>query len=1653
MLLATSMVISSVNVAPIFADEYIEEASFGTTEEASAEVDLSDDFGVTEDASDEANTATEEESFFDEEITDEVVEDEEPVAEQVVTDEVAYEENADIENADIYEALENAEATASEEEAYALKELDGVYVSYRNGERYKIDEAAFEVPFGGPNGNYGFAGFKLYDAADGLNDITSQFDRSFKEQTPPLTEAGEYTAVFTVNNTSTEYKIGDSVEVPFTITQAKLDKLTAEYTGTPNQQKLVEVAATEPFEVEYTGSEIDFGADFEITGVNGEALIADKLVDVTGTTKATDVGTYTFTVAGVEDGNYTTTQHEIKWKITGNDLLKSGFGAVFLDSQGQDDSSHSWTKSYYDEDGEEYKYWNGTAWVSATEPANYKTAEREYTGESVSPFDGYTLWVRKDGANGKIPLKEGTDYEIVDFEPQTEVGNYKFTIKGIGNYGGEITYPWAIVKKNIEAANIYITLIDPDDDMAFVVDDQGEVAEFGKAAYVKSNNDKELKKFTDHFKMVETKVVNGKRVYVADIPTDEYDFSHTAKMQAYASGAYPFEIGSVSGGNYTIDPTPTQAGFAWNILNYLPDGEKMYDGTCFDGIEAWEKLEWLTDAVKTDNTALKFVSYTGAAGKDITVSNQDYKTVDPGNDTYYPQIAGEHVWTYQIGTGPKQTVTVNIYTLDVAIKPVFYSDKSKKNELTQPAEVGTKVYTDWVVVDDDEKQTLKALVTALAGNNGIVFDIKYGNKEITSSNGEFTIEEGDVAYTVTPIIPTKTKDNVAVFDQKVKKDVITYATVTSESDDVSVKRIDANIQWYVNGKETESPFTATYDGTEYTFTAESPLTEEDPKYTVKVTGDTTAKNVGTGTAVATIYYDGEEDTGWAVEKLDWTIKAAEVTPVWYYKEKNATTWTKAAEEVSAPYSADGYELKALLESEAATTEQKDSALDVELDVKENVYTGTAKSKTADYTIKKGTETFTLKMAKQEDNSLVVGIKNAKIAYGSDPSAVTFEFAYYLEGKETTDENIVKWMEEHKDDITYAISGLYTKTTPVGTYADYMTAVVSKEIGRYTDPTTKKSYVVTGTTGDLTVGKASATSVMWDDIKTFTYDGQTHDFPKAVVYGLNGKVVKVKSYFKDAALTTPATEEKERGNYTVYIGELDDPNYDLSGIKASDLKCAWSINDDLSNLTAVYDSTQKFIKTPTNTALEYQFAVAVVDEGDMYTAGRWQSEIPGAVNAGTYWTYYRTRKAGTNDAFGAPTYAVLKINKKPITATLNIAPIPVNGTLPTSATMADFDITGIEDVDSKAQFYMATGFTGDITDFWISKAGTESQVPYYSEITRTSGSYDVNFAKDYFGDKVDNKALILDKKGNYQVTLTKSTFTVGKVKVRIEWRIDGKKNNSKVEYDAAPHFAIPYIISPSEYAGRPLEPMGDYARTEVGTYTATISATDLKRYEIVSGDTSYNWEITPKQIAVTTLMDKYNDGFGNNVIAYGTADPTSTLGRKDLAYYGIDEDGRINLSDPMTDYDYFDADDITGTPTFTTNYRQYNNVDYSGSLYHIDVDASALTAKNYTIVKALRAKLYVRPAKVTIVADNKNVGINATTMPKLTASFKDTVSGSGESAAAEHDFDAKVFTVEPTMDVYFPQTLQNLLLQENRLTSNSSSQMAHTLLVKATSRST
>ena len=117
MLLATSMVLTSVNVAPIFADEYIEEADFGTTENASAEVDLSDDFGVTEDASDEANTATEEQAFFDEEITDEVVEDEEPVADQVVTEDAAYDENADI-----YEALEQAQ-TAADDAAYEATDV------------------------------------------------------------------------------------------------------------------------------------------------------------------------------------------------------------------------------------------------------------------------------------------------------------------------------------------------------------------------------------------------------------------------------------------------------------------------------------------------------------------------------------------------------------------------------------------------------------------------------------------------------------------------------------------------------------------------------------------------------------------------------------------------------------------------------------------------------------------------------------------------------------------------------------------------------------------------------------------------------------------------------------------------------------------------------------------------------------------------------------------------------------------------------------------------------------------------------------------------------------------------------------------------------------------------------------------------------------------------------------------------------------------------------------------------------------------------------------------------------------------------------------------------------------------------------------------
>ena len=113
MLLATSMVISSVNVAPIFADEYIEEASFGTTEEASAEVDLSDDFGVTEDAADEGATVTEEQAFFDEEITDEVI-DENTITENESVDQVVGEDVAYDENADIYEALEQADVAGDD---------------------------------------------------------------------------------------------------------------------------------------------------------------------------------------------------------------------------------------------------------------------------------------------------------------------------------------------------------------------------------------------------------------------------------------------------------------------------------------------------------------------------------------------------------------------------------------------------------------------------------------------------------------------------------------------------------------------------------------------------------------------------------------------------------------------------------------------------------------------------------------------------------------------------------------------------------------------------------------------------------------------------------------------------------------------------------------------------------------------------------------------------------------------------------------------------------------------------------------------------------------------------------------------------------------------------------------------------------------------------------------------------------------------------------------------------------------------------------------------------------------------------------------------------------------------------------------------------
>ena len=112
MLLATSMVLTSVNVAPIFADEYIEEADFGTTEDASADVSFGDDFGVTEDAADEV-TVNEEVNFFDEEITDEVI-DENTITENESVDQVVGEDVAYDENADIYEALEQADVAGDD---------------------------------------------------------------------------------------------------------------------------------------------------------------------------------------------------------------------------------------------------------------------------------------------------------------------------------------------------------------------------------------------------------------------------------------------------------------------------------------------------------------------------------------------------------------------------------------------------------------------------------------------------------------------------------------------------------------------------------------------------------------------------------------------------------------------------------------------------------------------------------------------------------------------------------------------------------------------------------------------------------------------------------------------------------------------------------------------------------------------------------------------------------------------------------------------------------------------------------------------------------------------------------------------------------------------------------------------------------------------------------------------------------------------------------------------------------------------------------------------------------------------------------------------------------------------------------------------------
>ena len=156
MLLATSMVLSSVSVAPVLAaDEVIFEEVGSGQESASDEVSFGDDFVVEE--QNEEDGAAEQEAFFDEVIEDDQVTDD-VIAEDTADDQEAYafeepivDGNAFVGNEDVLEAITN------EEPAYAKVVATGNLVAQDINEVYDGQEYTIKVTNSGTAGTIVYA--------------------------------------------------------------------------------------------------------------------------------------------------------------------------------------------------------------------------------------------------------------------------------------------------------------------------------------------------------------------------------------------------------------------------------------------------------------------------------------------------------------------------------------------------------------------------------------------------------------------------------------------------------------------------------------------------------------------------------------------------------------------------------------------------------------------------------------------------------------------------------------------------------------------------------------------------------------------------------------------------------------------------------------------------------------------------------------------------------------------------------------------------------------------------------------------------------------------------------------------------------------------------------------------------------------------------------------------------------------------------------------------------------------------------------------------------------------------------------------------------------------------------------------------------------